>query len=373
MPNKSYRYRLYPTDQQASLIRETFGCVRFVYNYYLSKRIELYDNDNIIFGYCLCSSDMTQLKKQLPWLSRVDSTALASSIKDLDVAYSNFFRKLKNGDSSAFPKFKNKRDKFGSYRSSYSKGNIKVLGKDIQIPKLGFVKSSISRPINGRILSATISQTLSGKYFISICCTDADIKPMDKTGTAIGIDLGIKSFISTSHGDKIQNNRFLEVSQKRINKLQRELSRKPSDSLNREKSRIKLARAYEKVSNQRLDASNKLSTKIISENDIICIENLQIRLMMKDRKFSRIINDASWGMFVRQLEYKAKWYGKTVVKVDSLFASSQTCSTCGSKCSITKKPSIREWDCPNCGTHHDRDVNAAKNILNEGLRILATQ
>ena len=365
----SYKFRLYPTGEQENLIHRTFGCTRFVYNYFLDKRIQAYKESKETLNYYACAAALTELKKtdDHSWLKEVDSIALQQSLKDLDNAYQNFFREVKKGGSVGFPKFHSKRDRRKSYTT---KQNIEVFDRYIKLPKLGKVKCRVSREVKGRILNATVSQTPSGKYFVSVCCTDVEVDMHQSTGAMVGLDMGLKEFAISSDGTTYQNHRYLRKSAKRLARLQRSLSRKSKDSKRREKARIAVARAHEKVSNQRRDYLQKLSTTLIKEYDLIAVEDLAVKNMTKNHSLAKPINDVSWGEFMRMLEYKAAWHKKVIVKIDRFYPSSQLCSVCGHRNADTKDLSVRKWICPQCGTTHDRDINAARNILAEGLRSL---
>lgn len=364
MAEKTFKYRIYPNKQQEELIQKTFGCCRFVYNYYLDKRKKLYENDKIAFTYNMCSKDLTKLKQEHEWLKEPDKDSLQKALKNLDNAYQKFFK-----EHTCFPKFKSKKNRYQSYKTSCTNNNIEFKGKYIKLPKLGLVKILDKQIPQGRILNATISQEPTGHYYCSLCCTDVEFKSLKKTNKNIGIDLGIVDFAILSDGIKIENPQFYEKSEKKLVKLQRELSRKTIGGSRWNKARIKVAKLQKHIANQRQDFLQKLTTEIIHTYDIICIEDLDVK-SMKETKFktrNKRISDVSWSEFRSMLTYKSKWYEKQLIVIDRYYPSSQICNVCGHR--NGKKPEkIREWICSICNSELDRDINAAKNILQEGLR-----
>lgn len=369
---KAFKYRIYPNAEQEELIQKTFGCCRFVYNFFLAEKTEKYKETGKSPLFYQQSRELTELKKKLEWLSEVDATALQSVLKDLNGAFQRFFRRIKQGTKPyGYPRFKTKKASKKAYRCTFCNENIRLSENAIKLPKVGYLKAKISRPIEGRILSATLSQTHSGKYFISISCTDIAPYPENKTGAVVGVDIGIADLAITSDGVKYPNPRYADKAEKRLKRLSRLLSRKTRGSNNERKARMRLAVMYEKIANQRLDYTHKITSGLIDEYDIICLEHLNVKGMTKNHHLAKAIMNVSFYEFRRQLEYKAKWHGKQISLVDTFYPSSQLCSKCGYKNPEVKNLKIRTWTCPQCGEVHDRDVNAAQNILAEGLRKIA--
>jgi len=348
-----------------------FGCCRYVFNHFLVQRQEQYKETGKSPTRFQQDKNLTILKQELPWLKEADSTSLQAALQDSDTAFQRFFRRVKQGEKPGYPRFKSKRDHRQSYKSKCAGTNIKVLDKAVRLPKLGLVKCRVSKEVKGRILSATVSRNPSGKYFVALCCTDVEIEPLPSTGSAVGLDMGIKSFAVSSDGMEYLNHKYLSKSEKKLARLQRQLSRKSKGSRRREKARLQVARLHEHISNQRQDMLHKLTTDLVRRYDLICIEDLAPKNMVKNHRLAKSISDASWGEFRRQLTYKADWYGKEIVAVNRFYPSSQLCSACGAQWPGTKDLTVRKWTCPNCGAIHDRDHNAAINILHEGLRLSA--
>ena len=359
---KAYKYRIYPNKEQEILIQKTFGCTRFVYNKYLAERISAYESNLKSLNYNDNAKSLTELKKELDWLKEVDSSCLQQSLKDLDQAYKNFFRGVKLGQNIGFPKFKSKKNNRKSYRSQYTNGNIQVHSNKIKLPKLGLVKAKVHRDFIGKIKSATISQVPSGKYFVSILVDTENIQ-LPKNDNKVGIDLGLKDYAITSDGEVFENPKWLRKSLNKLKKEQHKLSRKKKGSNNRRKQRIKVAKIHEKITNQRKDYLHKLSCHITNENQVIVIEDLKVRNMMKNEKLSRAIGEVGWYEFRTMLQYKCDWKGRELIIAPTNYASSQLCSNCGNKSSQTKDLDCRTYVCPVCGLKIDRDINASKNLL----------
>lgn len=297
----------------------------------------------------------------------MDAHSLQQALRDLDKAFKSFFE-----GRAKYPKYKSKHYHNRSYRTQYANGNIAIVRRYVKLPKLGYVKARITMPVPDRIHNATIEQASSGKYY-AVLSVEADILPKPNLGGQTGIDVGIKNFAILSDGAKISNNRYLAKSEKKLRKAQHKLSRMIKGSANWQKQRIRVARIHEHIVNQRNDFLQKLSTRLVRENQIICIEDLNAKGMVRNHKLSKNISDVSWSKFFNMLEYKAFVYGCEVIKVPRFYASSQICSDCGFQYEGTKDLSVRQWICPKCGLHHDRDVNAAINILHKGLRIRQQQ
>lgn len=362
---KAIKLRLYPNKTQRSLIDQTLGCCRFIYNWGLEKRTTNYNN-GIKTGYCQTSKMLTELKRtdDFAFLKQADAVALQATLHDLDRAYVNFYEKR-----TKYPRFKSKHNHRQSYRTLNNNNTIRVENKHIRLPKIGFVK--IRQTVkNANILYATVEKCPSDKYFV-ILIVKFEPKSRPNGGGQIGIDLGIKHYYTDSNGNVVENPKILDKSLKRLRRAHRSLSRKEKYSRNFVKQRKRVATIYEKVFNRRNDFLQKLSSTLISENQVICIEDLKPANMVKNRHLSREISGAAWGSFRCMLEYKSDWHGNTLVVIPTFYPSSQLCSHCGFKNPDVKNLTIREWNCPQCGIKHDRDYNASVNILRCGLQMLA--
>jgi len=358
---RSYKFRIYPNAEQKEQLAQTFGCARFVYNWALSNKKEAYEN-NIKKSANDVSKELTALKKDpnFIWLKDVSSVCLQQSLMNLDNAYQRFFKK-----QGGFPTYKKRSNK---QSARYVKSGFVFKNNQLKLAKQAkYMKVKFSRPLTGEVSSITVSKTPEGKYYASLLVKE-HYKPKSKTAKQLGIDLGIKDFATFSDGKRVANPKHLLSSMKKLKRLQRQLSRKVKGSKNRDKARIKVARLHSKIANQRADFLHKLSTQIINENQVICVETLSIKEMMKTRHIARLVGSLGLNQFLNMLRYKSEWNEREFIQIDRWFPSSKTCFECGTvNGELTLKD--RHWKCA-CGAVIDRDVNAAKNILKEGLLIL---
>lgn len=383
---KGYKYRIYPTGKQKHDLDQTFGCCRFVFNHFLDVRKTAWETNKKTVTYTQTSALLTALKHNPEhlWLNDCDSMALQESLRDLDRGYKNFFDRI-----SEYPKFKKKYAHIQSYRTRNQSNGLRFVdNKHIHLPVIGNIKTRVSRFPVGRILNATVTKTAGNKYFVSLC-VEEELIPKSNDGCMVGIDVGLKNFYTDSNGNSVYAPKPLRVLEKRLIREQRRLSRmleantlkrdskgrpvykRPlSECGNLQKQRIKVACIHEKITNIRNDFLHKEALKLVNENQVICIEHLNVKGMTKNHKLSKAINDVSWSRFFTLLEYKAFEHGCDIVKVPAFYPSSQTCSVCGYKNPEVKNLKVRQWVCPCCNSSHGRDHNAAVNILAKGLESL---
>lgn len=361
---KTYKYKIQPNNEQEMLLNKHFGSIRFIYNYFLNERKKEYETNGNTINYYDNASALTQLKRDenYSWLNEINSQSLQDSLKNLETSYKNFF-KFKKG----FPRFKSKHHK-NSFKVPQF---VTIKDGKLHIPKFKEgITIILHRPCIGDIKQCTISKTSTNEYFVSILVeTTHSVVP--KTGKTIGIDLGLKDFAITSEGYKYKNNRYTKTYAKRLKVAQQHLSRKTKGSNRYNKQKLKVAKIHKKITNSRMDNLHKVSTDLIRKYDTIILEDLNVKGMIKNHKLSKHISDASWGKFLGLLTYKASWNDKQIVKIDRFFPSSKTCNHCG-YINQNLILDMRTWTCPSCNTILDRDINASKNILDEGLKIITS-
>ena len=363
MANIAYKFRIYPNKEQRDLFARTFGCVRFIYNQMLSDKIEYYKATKKMLN-----NTPAQYKEEFSWLREVDSLALANAQLNLQKAYNSFFE----NPSSGFPKYKKKKTSRDAYTTNHVNGNIVLEDGKLKLPKAGYVKIKQHReiPEGYRLKSVTVSRNACGKYYASILYEyEEDIRPV-MPETFLGLDYSMRELYVDSNGEKADYSRYYREKEKKLRREQRKLSHMKKGSKNRDRQRVKVAKLHEKIANQRKDFLHKRSRQITNAVDCVCIEDLNMKAMSGSLNFGKSVMDNGWGMFTEFLRYKLEAQGKRLIRVERSFASSQLCSRCGYRNVGTKDLSVRSWICPECGAKHDRDINAAINIRNEGKRIL---
>lgn len=363
---RAYQFRFYPTPEQETTLARTFGCARFAYNYMLRLRSDAWFKEQKRIGYHETSAVLTALKKnpEFAWLNEVSSVPVQQALRHLQTAFVNFFAKR-----SRYPTFRSKHDR---QAAEYTTSAFKWDGKCLKLAKMEAplnIRWSRTLPKASKLTTVTVSKDAAGRYFVSLLCDDA-VSAKPETSGKIGVDLGLTHFAILSTGEKIAAPNTFRKNEAKLAKLQRRLAKKTKGSARRMKAKLKVARLHAKIFDSRRDFLHKLSTKLINENQVIAIESLAVSNMQKNRYLSKSISDASWSEFARQLEYKAHWYGRTLIGIDRWYPSSKRCSDCGH--TVAKMPlNVREWPCPECGTVHDRDINAARNVLAAGLAVSA--